>query len=172
MLKKATLAILVISLTLNGYLYSRMQKEIKISAGLSQRLEHLRGTISLQISQNKSRQEQLYSSSSKDKNGNLPSDVLNEYLQAKINGDYAAAYRLLQVPSDMNYERYCEELKGDTSILLSYQIEDYILRSEESAIVFLTYESRFGNNTFYYDWEPWVCVKENNVWKVRWLARQ
>ncbi|HBC94963.1 MAG TPA: hypothetical protein DCZ10_19200 [Pelotomaculum sp.] len=172
MLKKAILAIFVLSLLLNGYLYSILQKEIKISAGLNQRIEHLRGIISLQISRNRSQQEQLYSSSSKDKNGNLPSDVLNEYLQAKINNDYATTYRLLQVPSDINYERYCEELKGDTSILISYQIEDYILRSEESAVVFLTHETRFRNITFYYDWEPWACMKENDVWKVRWLARQ
>lgn len=169
MFQKTALMVLLITLVICSY---KFYQEREVNRDLVFRLENLEGTIKSQIAASKLMHEELYSFFSRDKNGKLPTDVLNAYLQARIEKNPKAMYELMQVPVDITFNEFEKSVEIDGSVFEHYIIEDFILYSKDTAVVFLTYKNRVGNKTFSYNWEPWACVNENDVWKVRWLPRQ
>lgn len=169
MLQKIVLMSLTIALIMLGYSFYHARE---VNGDLMLRIEHLESILKNQITECKQLNEGLYLSSSKDKYGKLPRDVLDEYLRAIRQRDYKLMYQLTQVPDDISYEQFIQEMKRDNSIVEHYTIEDFLLHSKDRATVFLSYKIRIDNKVISFDWEPWSCIKENGIWKIRWLPRQ
>lgn len=174
MLQKTILVVVSVALIICGY---NLYREKEANRDLGSRIEYLelqlKAEIQRRIAESRQSQEKLYAQFSKDKNGRLPVDVINEYLQANRQKNYKAMYELMvEVPDDVSLEVFVKGAEKDSSFIEYYNIEDFILLSKDRAVVFITYKMRMGDKTFYQYWEPWACVRENDIWKVRWLPRQ
>ncbi|MGQ9558090.1 MAG: hypothetical protein ACUVTU_09065 [Desulfurispora sp.] len=169
MLQKILLTLLTIAFIILGYSFHNLRE---INGNLMLRMEQLESILKNQVAECKQLNEGLYLSSSKDKYGKTPVDVLDEYLQAERQRDYWLMYQLTQVPDDISYEQFIHEMKRDNSFVEHYDIEDFLLYSKDRATVFLSYKIRIDNKVTSFDWEPWSCIKENGIWKIRWLPRQ
>lgn len=58
--------------------------------------------------------------------------------------------------------------------LLEYSVHGYEVMGRQNAAVYVTHRVRYRSSgqVWSFEREPWSCIKENGVWKVRWLPRQ
>jgi len=110
----------------------------------------------------------------RDMTGATPDDVVKRYLQAIFFKDWAGSYACLGLaPEDMSLSRYVEEMSRVRDRYVDALIVGYSIKAENSAAVYVTYTYRWSDGTERtFAKEPWACIKENGVWKVRWLPRQ
>jgi hypothetical protein len=110
----------------------------------------------------------------RDMTGATPDDVVKRYLRAIFFKDWTEAYECLGlVPEDVSLSRYVEEMSRVRDRYVDALIVGYSIKAENSAAVYVTYTYRWSDGTERtFAKEPWACIKENGVWKVRWLPRQ
>ncbi|MGB9866495.1 MAG: hypothetical protein ACPLPR_01105 [Bacillota bacterium] len=119
--------------------------------------------------------KELYGRFEHDSRGETPDRVMTRYLEATRAKDWVKAFRCLgSVPDEISLELYVREMERADDELLEYSVNGYELLDPEHAIVYVTHRFRYTSNgqVLSFEREPWSCVKEKGVWKVRWLPRQ
>jgi predicted nuclease with TOPRIM domain len=119
--------------------------------------------------------KEVYGRFERDLRGETPDAVMLRYLDALRAKDWVRAYGCLGlVPDDVDLKRYAYQMDRSDDELLDYSVHGYEMMGRENAAVYVTYRVRYRSNghVFNLEREPWSCIKENGVWKVRWLPRQ
>lgn len=155
-------------------MFNKIDKQTQIIEAQNNSIILLSGHYKLLLEEHKQDHKELYSTAAKDKFGRTPADLVDLYFKSETNNDYVTMYNLTQLPEDISFERYKSEREreSDSHRYMNYTIEDYLLCSHESSMVYITYEIEWDDRTDKLIWEPWACVKVNDEWKLRWLARQ
>lgn len=117
--------------------------------------------------------EDIIASATVDIVGKTPKDVMVQYIKAKQRRDWKAVYEIYQVPGYISYKEFMDSMRSSDEGIVDFKIGDYKILSGNHAVVYVTYTYKYKNGkSFKQVNEPWVCVKVNGKWKVRWLPRQ
>ncbi|MDI6894528.1 MAG: hypothetical protein QME70_07965 [Bacillota bacterium] len=106
--------------------------------------------------------------------GELASRVAELEAQLRSLREELAAECLGLVPDDVNLKEYADQLERSDDELLEYSVHGYEMMGRENAAVYVSYRARYRSSGQVSSCkrEPWSCIKENGVWKVRWLPWQ
>ncbi|MDI6895321.1 MAG: hypothetical protein QME70_12120 [Bacillota bacterium] len=119
--------------------------------------------------------KEVYGRFERDSRGETPDVVMLRYLDALRARDWVRAYGCLGlVPDDVNLKGYADQMERSDDELLEYSVHGYEMMSREHAAVYVTYRVRYRSSgqVWSFEREPRSSIKENGVWKVRWLPRQ
>jgi outer membrane murein-binding lipoprotein Lpp len=119
--------------------------------------------------------KEVYGRFERDSRGETPDGVMLRYLGALRARDWVRAYACLGlIPDDVDLKGYAEQMERSDDELLEYSVHGYEMMGRENAAVYVTCRVRYRSTgrVWSFEREPWSCIKENGVWKVRWLPRQ
>ncbi|MGB9867406.1 MAG: hypothetical protein ACPLPR_05795 [Bacillota bacterium] len=110
-----------------------------------------------------------------DSKGGTPDVVMCHYLAACLAKDWVGAFGCLGlIPDDVTLELFMLEREQADDELLEYRVEGYQLLDPEHATVYVSYRFRYRSSgqVFTGREEPWSCMRQDGLWKVRWLPRR
>ncbi|GEM_PF-5407195 len=102
-----------------------------------------------------------------------PAEVIKLYMKAFQQRDWDSLYALYDVPDDISYNSFVNDMKNSSESYMDFKVDDYKISKENEAVVNVsyTYKGEEGN-TFTVTREPWRCIKKGGYWFVGWLPRQ
>ena len=107
--------------------------------------------------------------------GKNPSDVVIDYFNAAMTGDYETAYLLHPLGNDVikpKLEEFTKEQQE--SVIYDYMVMDYIITEIDRSVVKVQYvlEPGYEDKTILINKTYWTCIKENDIWKIEWMPEQ
>jgi len=107
--------------------------------------------------------------------GKNPSDVVTDYFNAAMTGDYETAY-LLHLQGDDVIKPKLEEFTKEQqeSVIYDYIVMDYIMTEIDRSAVRVQYvlDPGYEDKTILIIKTYWTCIKENGMWKIGWMPEQ
>jgi hypothetical protein len=107
--------------------------------------------------------------------GKNPSDVVTDFFNAAMTGDYETAY-LLHLQGDDVIKPKLEEFTKEQqeSVIYDYMVMDYIMNEIDRSAVRVQYvlDPGYEDKTILINKTYWTCIKENDIWKIEWMPEQ
>ena len=107
--------------------------------------------------------------------GKNPSDIVTDYFNAAMTGDYETAY-LLHLQGDDVIKPKLEEFTKEQqeSVIYDYIVMDYIMTEIDRSAVRVQYvlDPGYEDKTILISKTYWTCINENGIWKIEWMPEQ